>query len=90
MVESTANDDWENIRGPRPWEDNSEYLRAKEKQQKERQKQQEERRKVFVVNTSLKMGAGKMAAQVGHAAVGLFRHCQMSGEQGQMSLNQWR
>lgn len=29
MVESTANDDWENIRGPRPWEDNSEYLRAK-------------------------------------------------------------
>nr|CAD2186679.1 unnamed protein product [Meloidogyne enterolobii] len=36
------------------------------------------------------MGAGKMAAQVGHAAVGLFRHCQMSGEQGQMSLNQWR
>ncbi|CAK5023475.1 unnamed protein product [Meloidogyne enterolobii] len=36
------------------------------------------------------MGAGKMAAQVGHAAVGLYRNCQMSGEQGQMSLNQWR
>ncbi|CAK5023471.1 unnamed protein product [Meloidogyne enterolobii] len=47
MVESTSDDDWENIRGPRPYEDNSEYLRAKEKQQKERQKQQEERRKLL-------------------------------------------
>ena len=27
---------------------------------------------VFVVNTELKMGCGKMAAQVGHAAVGLY------------------
>ena len=31
---------------------------------------------VFVVNTSLKMGSGKMAAQVGHAAVGLYKLCQ--------------
>lgn len=27
----------------------------------------------FVVNTSLKMGVGKIAAQVGHACLGLFR-----------------
>jgi peptidyl-tRNA hydrolase len=35
---------------------------------------------VFVVNTSLKMGAGKMAAQVGHAAVALYRLCQQNEE----------
>lgn len=28
---------------------------------------------VFVVNSSLGMGVGKTAAQVGHASVGLFR-----------------
>lgn len=43
---------------------------------------------VFVVNTSLKMGAGKMAAQVGHAAVALYRLCQQ-GKQGNVALEQW-
>ena len=28
---------------------------------------------VFVANTSLKMGAGKMAAQVGHATLGVYQ-----------------
>lgn len=28
-------DNWENVRGPRPYEDNKEFLKAKEKQQKE-------------------------------------------------------
>lgn len=28
---------------------------------------------VFVVNTELGMGVGKIAAQVGHAAVGLYK-----------------
>lgn len=28
---------------------------------------------VFVVNSELNMGVGKVAAQVGHASVGLFR-----------------
>lgn len=31
---------------------------------------------VFVANAQLKMGAGKMAAQVGHAAVGLYQSAQ--------------
>jgi hypothetical protein len=35
---------------------------------------------IFVVNTSLKMGAGKMAAQVAHASVALYKLCQSSQE----------
>lgn len=31
---------------------------------------------VFVVNNSLKMGVGKIAAQVGHATLGLYRFIQ--------------
>lgn len=37
---------------------------------------------------ALKMGAGKVAAQVGHAAVALYRAAQRSSE-GQRSLEQW-
>lgn len=33
---------------------------------------------VFVVNMSLKMGAGKLAAQVGHATLGVYRLAQRS------------
>ncbi|KAL7073144.1 hypothetical protein ACQ4LE_007035 [Meloidogyne hapla] len=54
MVESTDSDNWENIRGPRPGEDNLEYKRAKEKQQKERQKQREERNKLLRESSAFK------------------------------------
>lgn len=43
---------------------------------------------VFVVNVSLKMGAGKMAAQVGHAAIAVYRLAQRT-ENGTEALNQW-
>ncbi len=36
---------------------------------------------VFVVNNSLKMGVGKIAAQVGHATLGLYRFLQGQAEQ---------
>lgn len=42
---------------------------------------------IFVVNTSLKMGTGKIAAQVGHACLGLYRD--MLGKDMQIDLNQW-
>jgi hypothetical protein len=35
-------DKWENIRGPRPYEDNTEYLRAKERQQGSQSRGREE------------------------------------------------
>lgn len=35
---------------------------------------------VFVVNMSLKMGAGKLAAQVGHATLAVYRLAQRSEE----------
>ena len=44
---------------------------------------------VLVVNTDLDMGPGKLAAQVGHGAIGLYK--QLLGEQhkhGEMRL-QW-
>nr|CRZ24292.1 Bm2344 [Brugia malayi] len=44
---------------------------------------------VFVVNMSLKMGAGKLAAQVGHATLGVYRLAQRS-EDGQHALDAWR
>lgn len=44
---------------------------------------------VFVVNTSLKMGNGKLAAQVGHATLGVYRLAQRS-EQGQRLLESWQ
>ena len=43
---------------------------------------------VFVVNTTLKMGVGKIAAQVGHATLGLYRLLQALPEQ-QASVKQW-
>ncbi|KAF7638403.1 hypothetical protein Mgra_00002084 [Meloidogyne graminicola] len=54
MIESNNSDDWENIRGPRPEENNLEYKKAKEKQQKEREKQREERRKFLSESSSFK------------------------------------
>uniref|UniRef100_A0AC34QPA0 Aminoacyl-tRNA hydrolase n=1 Tax=Panagrolaimus sp. JU765 TaxID=591449 RepID=A0AC34QPA0_9BILA len=44
---------------------------------------------VFVANMSLKMGAGKMAAQVGHACLGVYRTA-MRTEDGQQALEAWR
>lgn len=44
---------------------------------------------VFVVNLSLKMGVGKLAAQVGHATLGVYRLAQRSDE-GQRALELWR
>ncbi|XP_050294157.1 probable peptidyl-tRNA hydrolase 2 [Anthonomus grandis grandis] len=41
----------------------------------------------FVVNISLKMGTGKIAAQVGHACLGLYR--QMLGANLEAELSQW-
>ncbi|XP_030746578.1 probable peptidyl-tRNA hydrolase 2 [Sitophilus oryzae] len=41
----------------------------------------------FIVNTSLKMGTGKIAAQVGHACLGLYR--KMSENKLEELLNQW-
>lgn len=45
---------------------------------------------VFVVNSELSMGPGKMAAQVGHATLNLFRHIQ-EGKDEKMSaeMKQW-
>ena len=44
---------------------------------------------VFVINGSLKMGVGKVGAQVGHAAIGLYRELQeLKGRIGPM-LAQW-
>ncbi|XP_053157301.1 probable peptidyl-tRNA hydrolase 2 [Hemicordylus capensis] len=43
---------------------------------------------VFVVNMELSMGAGKMAAQVGHAAIGLFQLLQEKSTHRDM-INQW-
>ncbi|VDM99071.1 unnamed protein product [Thelazia callipaeda] len=44
---------------------------------------------VFVVNMTLKMGTGKLAAQVGHATLGVYRLAQRS-EDGQHALDAWR
>ena len=35
---------------------------------------------VFVANTSLKMGAGKLAAQVGHATLGVYCHTRKTSD----------
>ncbi|MFH4980957.1 hypothetical protein AB6A40_007666 [Gnathostoma spinigerum] len=43
----------------------------------------------FVVNTSLKMGVGKLAAQVGHATLGVYRLAE-NNEQGQIALLGWK
>ena len=45
---------------------------------------------VFVVNDSLKMGVGKIAAQVGHAAVGLYRQLLETKGQYAHLLEQWQ
>lgn len=44
---------------------------------------------VFVVNMSLKMRTGKIAAQVGHATLGVYRLAQRT-EQGQQALAAWQ
>ncbi|XP_008103749.1 probable peptidyl-tRNA hydrolase 2 [Anolis carolinensis] len=43
---------------------------------------------VFVVNMDLSMGAGKIAAQVGHAAIGLFQLMHEKPSQRDI-INQW-
>ncbi|XP_028402170.1 probable peptidyl-tRNA hydrolase 2 [Dendronephthya gigantea] len=50
---------------------------------------QSSHRMVFVVNSSLKMGVGKVGAQVGHAAIGLYRELlELRGQIAPM-LAQW-
>lgn len=44
---------------------------------------------VFVVNTELDMGAGKIAAQVGHAAVGLYKILASKPQKYDHMLSQW-
>ncbi|KAG7157565.1 probable peptidyl-tRNA hydrolase 2 [Homarus americanus] len=44
---------------------------------------------VFVVNTDLSMGAGKVAAQVGHAALGLYRLLREDEEKYEASVEEW-
>uniref|UniRef100_A0A915JW72 peptidyl-tRNA hydrolase n=1 Tax=Romanomermis culicivorax TaxID=13658 RepID=A0A915JW72_ROMCU len=44
---------------------------------------------VFVVNTSLKMGVGKVAAQVGHAALSLYKMVESIPFSGQI-INDWK
>uniref|UniRef100_A0A915BPB4 peptidyl-tRNA hydrolase n=1 Tax=Parascaris univalens TaxID=6257 RepID=A0A915BPB4_PARUN len=44
---------------------------------------------IFVVNMSLKMGAGKLAAQVGHATLGVYRLA-LKSEEGRRALDAWR
>ena len=44
---------------------------------------------VFVVNTELDMGVGKIAAQVGHAAVGLYKILASKPEKYDYKLSQW-
>eukprot|EP00057_Strongylocentrotus_purpuratus_P008084 XP_011662558.1 PREDICTED: probable peptidyl-tRNA hydrolase 2 [Strongylocentrotus purpuratus] len=44
---------------------------------------------VFAVNSSLKMGVGKVAAQVGHACLGLHRILMREQEQYAEQLLQW-
>ncbi|CAB3399017.1 unnamed protein product [Caenorhabditis bovis] len=43
---------------------------------------------VLVANMSLKMGVGKLAAQVGHATLGVYRQA-MNSEAGQTAINAW-
>uniref|UniRef100_A0A914VDS5 peptidyl-tRNA hydrolase n=1 Tax=Plectus sambesii TaxID=2011161 RepID=A0A914VDS5_9BILA len=44
---------------------------------------------VFAVNTALKMGLGKTAAQVGHATLGLYRALLDKGDAGSAALSAW-
>ena len=44
---------------------------------------------VFVVNTELNMGVGKIAAQVGHAAVGLYKVLSSQSQKYDHMLAQW-
>ena len=44
---------------------------------------------VFVVNTELQMGLGKIAAQVGHAAVGLYKILTSKPEKYDYMVSQW-
>uniref|UniRef100_A0A915EQZ4 peptidyl-tRNA hydrolase n=1 Tax=Ditylenchus dipsaci TaxID=166011 RepID=A0A915EQZ4_9BILA len=48
-------------------------------------KASESQKMIFVVNTSLKMQGGKMAAQVAHAALGVYRVAKKS-DQGRKAL----
>ncbi|CAD6193634.1 unnamed protein product [Caenorhabditis auriculariae] len=43
---------------------------------------------VLVANMSLKMGTGKLAAQVGHATLGVYRQA-MNSEDGSSAINEW-
>ncbi|XP_064083575.1 probable peptidyl-tRNA hydrolase 2 isoform X2 [Macrobrachium nipponense] len=44
---------------------------------------------VFVVNTELNMGVGKVASQVGHAALGLYRLLMEDKDKYEASLEEW-
>ncbi|VDN55989.1 unnamed protein product, partial [Dracunculus medinensis] len=44
---------------------------------------------IFVINMNLKMGTGKLAAQVGHASISVYRLAQRK-EEGQRALEAWR
>lgn len=56
----------------------------------ERETEDESPKMVFVVNSELSMGPGKMAAQVGHATLGLYRHVQEGkDERACAEMKQW-
>ena len=44
---------------------------------------------VFVINSQLKMGVGKVAAQVGHASVGLYKLLASNQQKNGEMLLQW-
>ena len=44
---------------------------------------------VFIVNDSLNMGVGKVGAQVGHAAIGLYRELEELKRKIAPMLEQW-
>lgn len=49
----------------------------------------EEYKQVIVVRTDIKMGKGKLAAQVAHASVACVIKCQSRGGEWSLWLNRW-
>ncbi|XP_029456980.1 probable peptidyl-tRNA hydrolase 2 [Rhinatrema bivittatum] len=60
------------------------YFDSLEDQNQEEEEEQSQYKMVFVVNMDLSMGVGKIAAQVGHAAVGLYQQMHMEPKHREM------